>query len=268
MEQLTPRWSHARFTVDAGAVRGDLVFLPPDVSHQVARVLRLAPGQVVGILVEGRELAVRLEEVDPRRTRGQVMGPVDRFSEPAVTVAVLQALLKGDRTDLVVQKATELGASYILPVLTARTVVRPGDPAGKLRRWERIAREAAEQSLRTRVPVLFPPRELGAALAHARQLLPAASLVVLWEEEQAVGLLDVLEEGAKEIILVMGPEGGLTREEVAGALALGGRTASLGTRILRSETAALAALTLVLARAGEIGRAPRAEAPGGGRRKL
>jgi 16S rRNA (uracil1498-N3)-methyltransferase len=253
----TPR---SRFILEAGAVRGDEVFFPPDVSRQMARVLRLGPGQVVGVVVEGQELAVRLESVSPGESRGRVMGPVDRFAEPAVTVAVLQALLKGDRTELVVQKATELGATYIFPVVTARTVVRPSGSPGKWRRWERIAREAAEQSLRTRVPVIFPPQELGGALAQVRSLLPQALLVVLWEEERRVGLWDLLAGGEREIILVLGPEGGLTAEEVARVRALGGRSASLGTRILRSETAAMAALTLVQAARGELGRAPE---PGG-----
>ena len=253
----TPR---SRFILDAGALRGDEVLFPPDVSHQLARVLRLGPGHVVGVVVEGQELAVRLEAVRPGGSRGRVMGPVDRFTEPAVTVAVLQALLKGDRTDLVVQKATELGASYIFPVVTARTVVRASGSPGKWRRWERIAREAAEQSLRTRVPVIFPPQELEVALEHVRGLLPQALLIVLWEEERRVGLWDLLAGREREIILVLGPEGGLTGEEVARVRALGGRSASLGTRILRSETAALAALTLVQASRGELGRAPE---PGG-----
>lgn len=249
----TPRW---RFILEAGALRGDEVLFPPDVSRQLARVLRLGPGQVVGVVVEGQELAVRLEAVSPAASKGRVMGPVDRFAEPAVTVAILQALLKGDRTDLVVQKATELGATYIFPVVTARTVVRlPGSPA-KWRRWERIAREAAEQSLRTRVPLIFPPQELEGALEQARSLLPQALLIVLWEEERRVGLWDLLAGGEREIILVLGPEGGLTGEEVARVRAMGGRSASLGTRILRSETAALAALTLVQAARGELGRAP------------
>ncbi|MEW6546088.1 MAG: RsmE family RNA methyltransferase [Bacillota bacterium] len=261
LEQLNP-CPHARFTVEAGAIRGDEVLFGQEAAWQMARVLRLGPGQVVGVMVEGRELAVRLEEVGPRQSRGRVLGPVDRFTEPGVTVAILQALLKGDRTDLVVQKATELGVSYIFPVITARTVVRPSASPGKLQRWEKIAREAAEQSLRTRVPAIFPPQNLEQALEQARQLLPGATLVVLWEEERKVGLCDVLAGDGKEIILLMGPEGGLTADEVAGVLALGGRSASLGTRILRSETAALAALTLVLASRGEIGRAPGGWRPG------
>lgn len=256
---LSPR---ARFALEARAIHADEVLFPPEVSRQLARILRLARGQVVGVVVEGQELAVRLEEVSPVGSRGRVMGPVNRFAEPAVTVAVLQALLKGDRTDLVVQKATELGVSYILPVVTARTVVRPSGSPGRLERWEKIAREAAEQSLRTRVPAIFPPQELATALECARGLLPRALLIVLWEEERGVGLSELLAGAEREIILVMGPEGGLTREEVARVRALGGRSVSLGTRILRSETATLAALTLVLASRGELGRARAGEGRG------
>lgn len=248
--------SHARFLVEAGAVSSDEVTFAPEQARQMARVLRLRPGQILTAVVEGRELAVRLEQLAAGGARGRVLGPVERFSEPVTTVALVQAMLKGDRTDLVVQKATELGAGHIFPVVTARTVVRPAADGGRVRRWEKIAREAAEQSLRTRVPVIHPPQPLEAAVGQARALLPGAGLIVLWEEEERVGLWDLLPGAGREIILVMGPEGGLTRQEVDGMVALGGRTASLGTRILRSETAALAALTLVLAARGELGRAP------------
>lgn len=254
VEQLSR--PHARFAVEPTAIRGDEVTFGPETARQLARVLRLRPGEVLAVVVEGREVAVRLEHLEPGQARGRVLGPVERFSEPGLTVAVVQALLKGDRTDLVVQKATELGASHIFPVVTARTVVRPEAGTGRLRRWEKIAREAAEQSLRTRVPALHPPQDLAAALKQARDLLPQAGLIVLWEEEERVGLWDLLPCVGPDIILVMGPEGGLTRQEVDGILALGGRSASLGTRILRSETATLAALTLVLAARGELGRAP------------
>lgn len=254
VEQLT---SSARFAVDPAAVAGEEVAFPPEVARQMSRVLRFSPGRVVAILVEGRELAVRLEEVNAGRARGKVLGPVDRFTEPRLTVVLVQAVLKGDRTDLVVQKATELGVSAIFPVITARTVARPaGSAAGRQRRWEKIAREAAEQSLRLRVPRIFPPREFVPALRQIKELYPGAQFIALWEEERETGLLDLLAVGATEIVLLMGPEGGWEEREMQETRALGGRTASLGVRLLRSETAALVALTLAMASRGELGRAP------------
>lgn len=261
----------ARFVLSTGNLSGEMIKFPPPVARQIERVLRLRPGQVVTVVLPdggsadqmaGEEYAVKLEVVSASAVCGRVLGPVDRFTEPFLSVYLLQALLRGDRTELVVQKATELGVAAIVPAVTVRTVVRlsPATAGDRQPRWQRIAQEAAEQSLRLRVPPVYPPAPFPEALRAAREKWPGSELVMLWEGEREVGLTDLFPPGPgglerhPGVMLLLGPEGGWDPAEVELVRSMGGKTASLGMRTLRAETAALVAVTLVLAAAGDIGR--------------
>ena len=158
------------------------------------------------------------------------------------TIVLLQGLPKGDKLELVLQKATELGVSAVWPVLTARAVARPKQDALGARhaRWQRIVEEAARQSGRADVPEVAPLRPLDAAV---RALPPGVRLLVLDEEERAERLGPAAGDGA--VALVVGPEGGLEREEVDALRAAGGVPVSLGPLVLRTETAGIAALAVL-----------------------
>ena len=175
------------------------------------------------------------------------------LSEPrpaprAPPLTLLQGLPKGDKLELVLQKGTELGVAAFFPVVTARAVSRPKDAEAKAQRWRKIVSEAARQCGRADVPEVAAPGPLADAVAA---LPKDTRLLVLDEEERALRLSDALTDAP--LALVVGPEGGLSREEVAQLKAAGGVSVTLGPRVLRTETAALAALAVLLHRMGELG---------------
>ena len=205
------------------------------------RVARVVPGEMVEVFDgRGRAWAGWLETVDEG---GAVLRLGDqRQAQSGRTVVLLQGLPKGDKLDWMLQKSTELGVSAVWPVVTARSVARPKPEAAVARhaRWQRIVEEAARQSGRAAVPEVAALRPLDEAV---RALAPGVRLLVLDEEERAERLGSAAGDGA--VALVVGPEGGLAREEVESLRAAGGVPVSLGPLVLRTETAGLAALAVL-----------------------
>jgi len=230
--------------VPADSLQGDTVRFPSEQSHQIRQVLRLRPGDTVtAVAGSGTEYVVTLEHVG-RDVSGRIAERRRNQAEPRLRVTLYQALLKGSRMDLVLQKGTEIGVTGFVPVLTARAV--PAEPsAAKQRRYETIVREAAEQSGRGRLPEVREAVSLGDALTMAQ-----GTIIFPWEGEYTRHLRDVpLDESG--VSLFIGPEGGWTEEEVRQAAGAGALVVTLGPRILRAETAAIVTSALVLARAGE-----------------
>jgi 16S rRNA (uracil1498-N3)-methyltransferase len=222
-------------------------------SRHLARALRLRPGDtVVASDGTGHDYTVRLDTVGARAT-GTVLGVTARGTESPLAVTLLQAIPKGDKLEGIIRAATELGVARVQPMLTARTVVRltAAEGARRAERWQRVAREAAKQCGRAVVPDVAPPAPVAACLDLAR----ATDLALcLWEEE-APPLGAVLDGAApRRMAILIGPEGGLESAEVDAACAAGFRLASLGGRILRTETAAPAVLAVLQSRFGDLGR--------------
>ena len=221
--------------------------------HHLAHVLRIAPGDTVEVFDgRGRAFVARVEQVGESSLE-LVLGE-ERSDEVGRAITILQGLPKGDKLEWIVEKATELGATAIVPVETARAVVKldPARGEKKRERWQRIAEEAARQCRRSDVPAVLAPARLQDAVAS---LAEGTRVLVLDEEERAVRLGKVLAPLGPEVplALVIGPEGGLAREEVDALLRRGAVAVSLGKNILRTETAALAALSVVLHRDGRLG---------------
>jgi len=205
------------------------------------RVARVVPGEEVEVFDgRGRAWAAWLESEDDGGALLRL--GEERPGATGRTVVLIQGLPKGDKLDWVLQKATELGVSAVWPVLTERSVARPKPDALGARhaRWQRIVEEAARQSGRAEVPEVAMLRPLEHAV---RSLVRGMQLLVLDEEERGRRLGASAGDGA--VALVVGPEGGLTREEVAGLRASGGLPVSLGPMVLRTETAGLAALAVL-----------------------
>ena len=205
------------------------------------RVARVVPGETVEVFDgRGRAWAAWLETISED---GAVLRLGDeRHGAARRPVVLIQSLPKGDKLDWVLQKATELGASAVWPVLTDRSVARPRPEAIATRhtRWLRIVEEAARQSGRNDVPDVALLRPLEEAV---RGLEAGVRLLILDEEERGERLGRAAGDGA--VALVVGPEGGLAREEVERLRAAGGVTVSLGPLVLRTETAGLAALVVL-----------------------
>lgn len=245
-----------RFFLDGiSAAVGATVDLTP-IHHQLTRVLRAQPGDTLQLLDgQGHAYTVSVTAVERRHAAGTVTAVDAAQPEPGVAVTLYQCALKTDKLEWVWQKATELGATTLVPVISARTVVRPAAALERRRsRWESIVREAAEQSGRGALPAIAPAVDLSAALAAA----PGLRLVA-WEEAGSrpslIHTLSRAEFPLREVSLLIGPEGGLSAEEVTQAEAAGWQPVTLGPRILRAETASIAALAITLAALGELGGA-------------
>ena len=177
---------------------------------------------------------------------GDVTEEVKQGERPAVYIHIIQAIPKGPRLDFIIEKATELGVSAVTPVMTERSVVRIEKERveERLKRWRRIALESAQQSGRRGVPEIAPPVSLSEFLASFRKV---DLNLLLWEGEKRVMIKDVLKgaQEAKRVTVLIGPEGGFSEDEVGKALEKGFVSVSLGEFILRTETASIAALSIL-----------------------
>ena len=221
--------------------------------HYLARVLRLGAGDVLRVFDgEGREFPAVVEALSEA---GALLQLAAAESAPAGrAVWLLQGLPKADKLEWVVQKGTELGATDFLPLALERCVVKLDEARGgkKVQRWQSIADEAARQCGRSDVPTVHAPQPLSAAL---KALPEGTVLLVLDEEARSPGLAEAVRglAAGSPVALLVGPEGGLARSEVEAARAAGGIPVTVGRRILRTETAALVALTAVQLLDGELG---------------
>ncbi len=230
--------------VPATCIEGDRARLAGAIHHHLAHVLRLGPGDAIvlcdeaGATHRGRiaSLAARSLEVELEEHR-----PAEPAPRPRLTL--IYGLSRRARSELVLQKATELGVDAIALALCARSVARPGED--RLPRFEEIVRQAARQCGRSTLPALFAPTPLAALLEGS-----AAAMRLVCHPGGAP--LPELLAGARpeELALVVGPEGGLEAGELAAAEAHGFRRASLGPLVLRTETAAIVALALCVALGG------------------
>jgi 16S rRNA (uracil1498-N3)-methyltransferase len=239
-----------RFFVPPELLSADPVRLDGSQAHQLARVLRVAVGERIELLDNsGWAFEVVLERVTPTEALGRVVRRYRPESEPSVRVVLCQGLPKHRKFDLILQKGTELGVARFVPLLTRYSDVRetPRAEEGKRARWERIVQEAAEQSGRAVLPEIAP-------------LTPFADICVP-PKQGVLSLMGHAREGVKplrealraagpgpwaEVRLGVGPEGGLSDDEVTLAHEAGIRIVSLGPRVLRTETAAIAALAILL----------------------
>ena len=239
-------------------VDGRVTFDAVETRH-LARVLRLGPGDtVVASDGAGHDYTVRLDAVRPRAT-GIVVGVADAARESPLATTLVQGLPKGDKLETIVRAATELGIARIVPALTARTVVRLGERemAGRLARWQRIAREAAKQCGRRLVPDVAPPRPLETCLDESRD---ADIALCLWERETApIGTVLGDTTQPRRVAVLIGPEGGLEPREADAARARGWRVVGLGRRILRTETAGPAIIAILQSRWGDLANREGAE---------
>lgn len=233
-----------RFHVLPADVTAHGLQLRGEESHHARRVLRLRPGDAVTCFDgEGNGWNATIDRFEGERTFASIVAPLRPEAPPRPRITLAQALVKGDRMDLILQKATELGVARVRPVAADRSDVRlDGARRDKrLERWRRIAIEAAKQSERLSLPIIDPPAPLDEVLAATDR--PAIAFVER-ATRSARSTLGAL-AGSAAVTIVIGPEGGWTERERSAFDAEDLVSASLGDHILRTETAAIAALAIV-----------------------
>lgn len=246
-----------RFYVEPGTLAADSISIDGPLARRIVTVLRAKPGDQIALFAgAGDDVIVRLTSVTPRRLEGVIERREPGPPESRTRVHLYQSITRGERFDWLVEKATELGAASVTPLLAARAVVKTRDDSARAARWRRIAVEAAEQCGRSAVPEVGAPAAFTAALAAAPGviLLPyedADAAAPSVAEALRVRIDDVFAAAAVSIFI--GPEGGYEPAEVERARNAGAAIVTLGERILRSETAGLVALTLVMEAIGELG---------------
>lgn len=230
-----------------------------DVGH-VRKVLRLEKGDHI-ILCDGENTDYEcvIENIDKDSLTARVENSHSSESEPFINVTLYQGLPKSDKMDYIIQKSVEIGVKTIIPVITERTVVKIGnetDSSKKTTRWRKIAVEAAKQSGRGAVPFVSEPITFAEALKLAQndqlKLMP-------YEKEKNNGLksiindniIDIAENDIRNIAVLIGPEGGFTEDETAEAIEGGFFTVTFGPRILRTDTAGLYVLSVLMYEMGD-----------------
>lgn len=230
-----------------GLLSGDL--------YRHLTVLRLKPGDTIRLADgQGNEALARITAMDKESARIDIdpPEPATGNGEP-VSITLFQGLPKGDKLDLILQKCTELGVARIVPFMAERSVARLSDDKldKKVQRWERIVREASRQSGRSSIPAIGCAVDLKTALASDSSALR----LLLWEGEKDQELRPLLERSGRtdSVAVIIGPEGGLTAGEAAMATAAGFQPVTLGSRILRTETAGPAIMAILQYALGDMG---------------
>jgi len=243
------------FFINSAQILNDVVAITGPLCDHLRGSLRITEGEEFWVCDERRRrYRVRAAEVSRGSLRGHIVE--ERIGTPRACppITLAQAIIKGDRMDWVVQKATELGVAAIVPLVTEQGTVRPrpSRSAAQQERWQRIALEAAQQSERWEVPIVSAPRTSEALFSDRSG---SDRRLILCERSTGVSVPQVpLPSGLDSGILVaVGPEGGWRREELDLAVQEGCTAVTLGPRILRAETAALAALSIIQSRLGELG---------------
>jgi 16S rRNA (uracil1498-N3)-methyltransferase len=230
------RWIADQFNATSASLTGT------QAGHLI-RVLRVKPGMQYDIVAGDRVHRGTVEEVADDRVIFALHEEVE--SDIAIPVTLVLAVFKFDRLEWAIEKATELGVAAIVPVIARRTEKYLAQSAEKrVERWRRIAHEAAQQSRRSQVPPIPDPQTLGHFLAAETS---ATNRVVLAETERVTMLQDCLRDNEAQTELAVGPEGGWTEEELSAFKEKGWQAASLGPRILRAETAAIASIAIAAA---------------------
>jgi 16S rRNA (uracil1498-N3)-methyltransferase len=223
------------------------LFITGEESRYLLNVLRMKAGDEFTVFdSEGAHFKAEIKRVGKTSVVAELKEALPPAAEPTRRLVLLQGILKGRKMDYVVQKATELGVSEIVPLVTSRSQVRQ---TRKHDRWQKIALEASRQSYRTSVPDVREP----VAFEEFLQSSDAFRGCIFWEEGGSSLSAMKLDTSDEPFLVAIGPEGGFTQAEVEMARGKGLEVASLGSRILRAETAAVSAVTIVQFLLGEMG---------------
>ena len=241
-----------RFYVSKERIEKNVITFEKDIGHQICKVLRLTDGNSVIVFDNsGHEYLTELRNVNSKKIYGQILEKTKIETELSIRISLFQSVLKSaERFEYILQKCTELGVAKFVPLVTSRTIPRmtSSSISTKSLRWRKIIREAAEQSGRVLLPELSEIKYFN-ELSGINQNLS----IILWEEEEIQDIKSYLSimsndtsNNISEINIIVGPEGGFESNEIQYAENIGVKPVSLGKRILRSDTAGIAAVSCVM----------------------
>jgi 16S rRNA (uracil1498-N3)-methyltransferase len=247
------------------------IFLPPeklssqqliitgDQARHLTLVMRVKPGDTIFVLDgTGYNYECRILSVHKKEIQAEIIHKKPYTAESPVSITLAQGIPKGEKMDFIIQKTTELGIKKVVPLITELSQVRHTE---KVERWRKIAFSASQQSGRDKIPSIGEPIDFNKFLLSLRGLPQPLQTkqshfgIIFSEDEKEQNLKKILNElkGTPDITLLVGPEGGFSKDELHGAIRKGFISASLGPRILRTETAPLTALSIIQYELGDIG---------------
>lgn len=240
-----------RFFVKKSDIKSSTILLYGDEHHHLSRVARIKPEEKVWLFDEqGTNYLAKVEEIRKEMTRMSILQTLDK-NKPKIKITLAQALLKSKKMDLIIQKSTELAVTSIIPVITARTIVKVEEKIQKkIERWKKIALEAVKQSQKSFLPSISSPMPIEKLVQRKGD-----EKKLIFSENKGKYLRDILIENSgsefkipkppSSVLILIGPEGGWTDEEEKFILKNGYEAISLGKQTLRAETAALCSLVLI-----------------------
>jgi 16S rRNA (uracil1498-N3)-methyltransferase len=244
------------FYIQHSATPGSVVAIEHSEAHHIKNVLRLKPGAAIKLFDgTGYEYEAVIKDVSGAEVKVEIRSKAQAAAGSKVQIVVAQAFLKEKRMDELVRRLCELGVSGWIPFFSQRAIARPDANrlAGRTRRWHRIAAEALKQCRRPDLPEIGPAHSFEEVL----DLGKSCNLSIVFWENETTTLHEAIEldkrHPPKQVLLMMGPEGGFARQEIEMAKESGFVVAGLGPRILRAETATLAACAIVQYLVGDMG---------------
>ncbi len=240
-----------RYFVDPNNMNSNEVKIIGDDVHHITKVMRLQPGdEIICSNGLGNDVIAKIKTIHPKEIICSSESILTETAEPKVQLLLAQGLPKADKMELIIQKGTETGVTTFIPFTSQRTIVKLDQKKEqkKWERWEKIAKEAAEQAHRSKIPIIEP-------LLSWKELLDRIAdkfVLIAYEKENTMRLSKALSESLQkkpeptEVVLIIGPEGGFSEEEVLQAEQRGAISVSLGKRILRTETAGLVGIANII----------------------
>jgi len=245
----------SKFFINAENIHDNSIIITGDDVDHIRKVLRLGSGDRI-VLSDGmgNDYMVKIERYESGLVYTSIVSVEKSNTEPPIEITLFQGIPKSDKMDFIVQKSVELGVKRIVPVMTARTVVRfagDKDMDSKVKRWQRISLEAAKQCNRGIVPKIDMPLSIEEALEVSAD---ADFAVIPYEKEARNHIKSLIGSELKKAAVFIGPEGGFTEEEVEKALLRNVKPVTLGPRILRTETAGIVVLSILMYELGDMGK--------------
>ena len=241
-----------RFYADERGVNGDMAYLCEEDSRHATRVLRMKPGEGCELFADGKRFSGEILSLDNGEVKVRITGEMPS-TEARLRITLYQGLPKADKMELIVQKSVELGACAVVPVAMSRCVVQldAKDGRKKRERWQKIAREACKQSGRCEMMQVTEPISFKQLLSR---LAEHEAAIVPWEDAQGYSLVRFHQEhpDVTDLAIVIGPEGGMSEEEIARMKEASCQSVTLGPRILRTETAGLCAMSALFCLYGDM----------------